>query len=113
MEARKQTNDRVVRSAEDLGEGRTVSLDEAVNALESFNGPIETIAHRANNEHDDTALLVIGQVDKGEGCTTIRALIGNGLEISFAIARAMKEEPAFRAAVRRALMIDKFSSILD
>ena len=108
-----QSADREVRNEMDLGGGRTVSLDEAIDALQSINGPAETIAHRVNAERDDTALLVLGQVDKGEGCATIRALMGNGKEISFMIARAMKEEPSFKAAIMTALMTERLMKILD
>ena len=99
MEARKNQTDREI----DLEKGRTVPLDEAIDALRSIKDSAETIAHRVKAEHDDTALLILGQVDMGKKCTCLEVKIGNNLRMVAMIAHTMKENPRLRAVIEAAV----------
>lgn len=99
MAATKNQTDREI----DLEKGRTVSLDEAIDALQSIRDSAETIAHRVKAERDDTALLILGQVGKGEKCTSLEVEIGNNLEMAAIIALAMKENPRLRVVIEAAV----------
>ena len=111
MAARKNQTDRVIRDANDLEGGRIVSLEEAVDALQSFERPAKTIAHRASAECDDTALLILGQINTGENLTCVRTLVGKNEEIASMIAYAMKTDPNFKAIIVAAVMAESVMSI--
>jgi hypothetical protein len=98
---------RVIKNAKELGELRAVSLDEAVNALVDINEAAETIAHRANACQDSTALMVLGQIDRGENkIATVRSIIGTTTELSFMICEAMRKVPALKIIIKQTLLAE-------
>lgn len=95
--------DRRINTAADLGERRAVSLEEALDALFSINEPLETIAHRINSEKDDSAVLIVARMDKGDDSSArLTALLGNGVNAASALAETMIADPQFKTVIRAA-----------
>jgi hypothetical protein len=87
-----------------MEEKKTITAEEAEVALKEMLGKAETVGNFAKGAEDnDTALLCVGALDKGEGTTVLAVgLMGSMEDNVTALLRAMAENPPLRRVVMKA-----------